>query len=243
MKCSWRVTLLILGLCAATNAVEAAKKPPCKPTLASCPVDGCPASKGDKKLNTKKNRVDSPAAAEIEDWSVSQVIGLNDETPEKWKKNSQRTPLEEIGEGTAVRVKGWLIDAYVTKTPEDTNCFLGAKDDNDIHMNLGSKKTATSHDAMVVEMTPRFRKAGWTVDKLAGLVDDEDHGPYYVRVTGWLMLDSMHVANTTHASPASSYVRPRRSPATAAQDGSRLRAFSRNAGLPPSRPHCFDRSS
>jgi hypothetical protein len=30
-------------------------------------------------------------------------------------------------------------------------------------------------------------------------VDDDDHGPYYVRVTGWLLLDSMHVANTTHA--------------------------------------------
>jgi hypothetical protein len=59
-----------------------------------------------------KNREDSPSAAEMEDWTVSRVIGLNDETPEKWNKNSNRAPLEEIGEGTAVRVQG-LADRRV----------------------------------------------------------------------------------------------------------------------------------
>ncbi len=189
-------TLFVPFLVVAPTAVKAAsRKAPCKPTLNDCPAEGC-GQNIDKVLNRLKNRTDMPQGAAVEDWTVTQVIALNEETPEKWKRNSQRGPLEEIGEGTPVRVKGWLIEAFITKTPEACNCFLRKKEENDIHVNLTARKPGHPEEAMVVEITPRFRKPAWTADKLAALVDQD---PVYVRVTGWLVLDSMHVANTPHA--------------------------------------------
>jgi len=50
---------------------------------------------------------------------------------------------------------------------------------------LVSFRDAVEATAATAEITPRFRKEGWDFDKLGFLGEEK----YYVRVTGWFMLD------------------------------------------------------
>ena len=169
------------------------RKQPCVSTLAQCDADGCG---GDAKLNAKKNI--TQAATGAEDWMISQVIALNEESPESWSSGRDRGELEELGEGEAVRVKGYLIDAFVTRTPESTNCFLRGTENNDFHLNLVRRSDLDKSQSVVAEITPRFRPSGWDITKLQALADARR----YVRVTGYLMFDSAHPGASNHRATA-----------------------------------------
>ena len=54
-----------------------------------------------------------------------------------------------------------------------------------------SSRNAVKATAVTAEITPRFRKPGWEFEKLDYLGEEK----FYVRVTGWLMLDTEHVNN------------------------------------------------
>jgi len=192
-----RKTLVLLLLvfftitvCSPQAYSERKKKKPCVDTLTKCPDEGCG---GDPKLNTLKNREDKPTSAAIEEWKLAQIISLNEEAPTSWKSGSNRDELEELGEGTAVVVKGWLINAHVTKTPETCNCHLTGEENNDFHLNLVPRKADPMDDSVVIEMSPRKRNPKWNIKTLEALSDTV----VYVRVTGWLMFDSAH-ANFSH---------------------------------------------
>lgn len=159
------------------------RRQPCVQTLAQCDNDGCG---GDPKLNAKKNI--TQAASNPEDWTISQIVALEEESPRGWSSGRDRDELEEIAEGTEVRVKGYLIDAFVTRTPESTNCFLRGPENNDFHLNLVRRSDLNKSQSVVVEITPRFRPAGWEISKLEALADARR----YVRVTGYLMYDTAH---------------------------------------------------
>lgn len=186
-------TALIVGT--AVPATTAAK-PPCASSLSTCPKEGC--GGGDPRLNRQKNRTTAPAPGDVEEWTIPEVLDLDEVTPEKWTRGAVRTPLEEIGEGTAIEVKAFLIEAHTTKTPETCNCFLKGAANNDIHLNFVHRSTFTDESAMVGEITPRFRPEGWTVAKLRPLADE----PRYVRVTGWLLLDTQHMGASAHRATA-----------------------------------------
>ena len=117
--------LALFILLASLSSVEIyAAKPPCVQNLGACPNQGCG---GDPALNRGKNRTDLPT--QLEEWSVVDVVDLDEDTPKTWFSNRQE--LKEFAEGTAVVVTGYLINAHVTKTPESTNCYLKGKDNND----------------------------------------------------------------------------------------------------------------
>jgi hypothetical protein len=105
-----------------------------------------------------------------------------------------------LGEGTAVEVKGWLINAHVTKTPETCNCYLKGPDNNDFHLNLVPRNNDMMSDSVVIELSPRSRHTKWKLTTLEALADTIT----YVRVTGWLMFDSAH-ANFSHMPRATSW--------------------------------------
>jgi hypothetical protein len=164
---------------------EAKGKPACVKSLSKCPDKGCG---GDPKLNTFKNQDDAPSSGAVEDWSIADVIELNDKTPKSWKSGADRKPLRDIGEGTAVAIKGYLIHAKMTGTPESCNCFLKGVANNDFHLNIVPTKAGTMKQSLVIEMSPRSRNANWKLPTLQALVGTKT----YVRVTGWLMFDSAH---------------------------------------------------
>ena len=177
-------------LAAIGNYTSPAVKDPCVATLAECPLIGCG---GDPKLNSAKNRTDKPGASDVEKWKLSQIIGLSSLSPASWSSGKDRTDLVDLGEGTAVEVKGWLINVHVTKTPETCNCYLKGQANNDFHLNLVPRKNDSMQDSVVIELSPRSRHTNWKLATLEALADTIT----YVRETGWLMFDSAH-ANFSH---------------------------------------------
>jgi hypothetical protein len=192
-----RIALLLLfGLTvfAFSSDVYAAKKkkaknPPCVKTMAKCPIQGCG---GDPKLNTNKNRTDSPS--DVSNMTIARIIDLNVKSPKTWKSGSDRQPLQDLGEGKAIAVKGYLINAHASGV-EACNCRLTGPANNDFHLNMitakneGKDKKILMKQSLVIEMSPRSRLAGWILPTLQALADQR----MYVRVTGYLMFDTAHV--------------------------------------------------
>jgi hypothetical protein len=181
------VVLAIVGL----TLAGAQKKPKCADSLATCPVTGCVG--GDPELNKLKNRVDSPKEGAIDEMSISDIIALEDDQPDTWTRGRARKELSDLGEGKAIVVKGYLIHAKGSGA-ETCNCRLTGGANNDIHMNIVRRKVDPREESLVVEMTPRIRakEPRWTLKKLTTLADEEE--PPYVRVTGWLLLDTEHIS-------------------------------------------------
>jgi len=107
--------------------------------------------------------------------------------PSSWVKGSERSSLA-FREDKGVVVKAFLRKAH-TSEHETTNCHLTGEANNDIHLDLVSIRGAVKATAVTAEITPRFRKAGWDFDKLNFLGNKK----FYVRVTGWFMLDTEHI--------------------------------------------------
>ena len=189
---SLTITLCALALSPSADG-QRRRREPCVQTLAQCDRDGCG---GDPRLNEQKNRTDQ--ATDPEPWTISQIVALNEESPTSWTSGADRGELEELGEGTPVRVSGYLIDAFVTRTPESTNCFLRGTENNDFHLNLVRRRDLDKSMSVVAEITPRLRRTGWTIGKLQALAEQTR----YVRVTGWLMFDSAHPGASNHRATA-----------------------------------------
>jgi hypothetical protein len=103
-----------------------------------------------------------------------------------------RKPLQELGEGTLVSLKAFILFAK-QEGPESNNCGTNVPDQplfHDIHINLVSSKSITNQcSGVVVEMSPHHRPDSWThenVEKVSKL-------QLPVRVTGQLYFDSSHV--------------------------------------------------
>lgn len=169
--------------------------PPCADVIASlddCPVTGC-GELGDAALNTAKNRTTIPTTAKR--------VTLDDirrmPQPASWNTGADRSSIQGAGrEGSAVSVTGFLLKAKA-EGKESCNCGLSRRPDTDVHLVLVSKmpdaKTkeavAESEETSVTaEITPRVR--GKNEKWLYRNVNDLEGS--YIRVTGYLMLDSKH---------------------------------------------------
>jgi hypothetical protein len=202
---------LAIGLATLNSAPPSPSKkakpeePPCVSKLSDCPFEGC---NGDPELNKLKNRTDKPAASQVEEWKLSDIVDLNDKSPRGWSKKNSRAPLQELHEGTPIVIKGWLIHAMLTGAAETCNCKLEGRDNNDYHLNLVARQNdsqkALMKESIVVELSPRSRLEGWTLPKIKALVNDDPTLTSYVRVTGWLMFDSQH-ASFEHMPRASAW--------------------------------------
>lgn len=181
-----RLYLLSAVLCAGLvyfTQVPAQTQGACATSLATCPKEGC--STGDGELNKKKNRTTEPT--DILTRTLGQIRAFSQ--PSSWVRDSERSSLA-FREDKGVVVKGILRDAR-RSGKETTNCKLSGEENNDFHLDLVSFRDAVKATAVTAEITPRFRKAGWDFEKLDFLGEEK----FFVRVTGWFLLDTEHVNN------------------------------------------------
>ena len=186
----------------AVSSVEApalpalALTPPCSEDIADiteCPITGC-GEGGDANLNTAKNRSDRASSPNV--MTLAQILALRQ--PPRWTTGADRTSIKGPGkEGTPVVVKGYLLKVKA-EGKESCNCGLGRRADTDVHFAVVAKlpdaesPTAVEQSEMgsvTAEITPRVRgdNEKWLFKNINDLEGE------YVRLTGWLMLDTKHL--------------------------------------------------
>ncbi len=168
--------------------------------LGTCGPDG---QGGDALTNHRKNRVDEPAL--YHPVTFAAVAGLP--YPRNHKPSRQQWSASELAviapyEGAAVTVTGFVArgrgviveDAQNSKSGESTNCHMLDDAGVDWHVTLVQQPGDPKSAGIVVETTPRVRANGhsWTPDPLLAAAAAGDS----VRVSGWLMYDPEHYAQT-----------------------------------------------
>jgi hypothetical protein len=166
---------------------------PCATDLEHCPATGC--GGGDKLLNKKKNILTIPGTYEV--ITFDDFRHLEAERPTTWSEGQSRSEVEQLGEGSAVMLMGYLFGAHAG-SPETCNCKLSGELNNDYHINIVENDDDFQVDSIVVEMTPKSRaaKPGWTLAKLNGIPVAPHKQHALVRVSGYLMFDSEHVSRS-----------------------------------------------
>jgi hypothetical protein len=154
-----------------------------------CPDTGC-GPQADPELNKAKNRTDEPAASDVVSHTVD-FMRTSLAQPKIWPAGSDRTSLRGAGqEGTPVVMKGYLWQVKKELTGESCNCKLKTLADTDLHLVIVARPNDPEATSVTVEMTPRVRAGGhpeFTFDNV------KPNKGKYVRVTGWLMLDTEHI--------------------------------------------------
>jgi hypothetical protein len=174
------------------TAISAAQTPVICPTtldgIADCPNGGCGTDAVDMELNKAKNRTDAPGSSEIKHKTLASMRLIAQ--PTQWDTGQDRTTLRQPGkEGTPVEVKGFLL-LVRPGSAESCNCELTRRVDTDVHLVLVDDIDDGEETSVTAELTPRVRSnshSDW-VFKNAKELEGE-----YVRVTGWLMLDTKHI--------------------------------------------------
>lgn len=157
--------------------------------------------------NTAKNDFcasGDPQPMEFDDFKKLQTQVANNKsinwgdknTPTRHKgPTTKREPLEKMGEGNLVVVKGFVLIAR-QEGAESVNCGKNVSNEADYHdIHISIVPTADEDNecnGIVAEMSPHHRPAEWNaanVNKLA-----KAQAP--VRVTGHLFFDSSHVPCT-----------------------------------------------
>jgi hypothetical protein len=188
-------TCLLLSLLVFTSDALAQKKKACAPSLAKCPDQGC-GKKFDALLNRAKNRKTSPASSSVVDMKLEEIKSMDQ--PDTWEENKSRAELKKDGkrEGQAVRVTAFLWKAK-REHGESCNCGLDAKGVpgellTDIHMVLAEHADDPEAISVTAEITPRVRMrhkqpVTWAASRIRALEGK------FIRVTGYLMLDTEHL--------------------------------------------------
>ena len=146
---------------------------------------------GDALLNREKNRFTKPL--DVTDVTVAQILHtpstlLDDAGRHKrqyWPLATMEYVEEEERRG--IRVTGFLVHAKESG-PESCNGYSDSL--RDYHVWISDNPTYDKANAMIVEITPRWKMVHpeWRLSMLERLADEHAR----VRVTGWLMWDEEH---------------------------------------------------
>lgn len=210
--------LLVLCLAASTNAQTkslATFEPSCTtPSYPSPPPSKAPAidtacgvqgaGGAEANQNTAKNNFcasGDPKDMTIADFTNLQQqvnndpsIPFGDASKDGHPKGpaTDRAPLQALGEGSLVRMQGYVLLAR-QEGEESVNCGTKVPNDapyHDIHIELVADATTTDEcGGIVAEMIPHHRPDSWTADNVAMLINAK----LPVRVTGQLFFDSSHL--------------------------------------------------
>ena len=156
----------------------------------------------DPETYRRKNRADAPTRTYLV--TVDAIRDLEDRplwskgrTRAKWTAKDRE--IVHPYEGTPVTVEGYF-EIVKKGSKEGTNCAGSIEDDTDWHIALVADPSEREEEAVVIEPTPRFKRAaGWTIPKASSIaVRERASSPrrpsnaVRVRVTGYLMLDPSH---------------------------------------------------
>lgn len=172
------------------------------PPDSACPITGSGGAEANQ--NTSKNDFCASGDPQPADFNkfkdlqtqVENASGIdwgNKNTPDHKKGPTvDRAPLEQMGEGQLVQLKGFVLAAHQEKA-ESVNCGKNAPVNNvnyDIHISIVPTADETSEcNGIVAEMSPHHRPKEWT----AANVEKIAQAHTAVRVTGHLFFDSSHV--------------------------------------------------
>jgi hypothetical protein len=114
--------------------------------------------------------------------------------PTRWDTGQDRASIRTTGkEGTPVELMGFLL-LVKRGSAESCNCDLSHTVDTDIHLVLvGDPENDGEETSVTAEITPRVRANGhpdWLFKNVNDLQGE------FVKVTGWLMLDTKHIRQT-----------------------------------------------
>jgi len=206
--------LIVLLACLTVQAFSPPKKKKkkttrgedkCATTLVKCDQkfngEGCLKSGNnfDPNLNLQKNRTDVPTS--FRDVTYADMVRMKE--PAKWSRELDRSTLETktidgtvLAEGTPIRVYGYLNIAR-REGAESCNCKLDAEGDKgqhltDIHLAITDEKSTPETRSFTAEITPRIRAMANKPKELIWSSIQNYQG-LFVRVSGYLMLDTEHL--------------------------------------------------
>jgi len=155
----------------------------------TCTMEGDARGAAGKALNRLKNRFNAPAPAQIRpNVTLARMLAPGDD-------------LNRFQSSGGATVTGYVIDVKVGGN-ETCNCHEQAPVDRDTHVELALSPNAPSIQRVIVEVTPRLRARmrqggiDWTTEGLQRTILK-----HWVRVTGWLMFDTMHVNEAENTNP------------------------------------------
>lgn len=157
--------------------------------IASCPPQGDARRQKERDLNVLKRRMDTPSSSQIDpNATLAAILAPGDDTS-RWDDH-----------------KGAIVSGYVAEVKagesESVNCHTKDVQYRDTHIAL--TLDPMSHDEkkwVIVEVTPQWRaqmaKDGvdWSTPTLHKTLLGR-----WVRVTGWLMFDDEHAAQSANTS-------------------------------------------
>ncbi len=145
-------------------------------------------------LDLQKNRATAPTAAQIDsDVTLGAMLSPGDDTSRF--DASQGASVE----GIVIRVKSGSI--------ESCNCHAQDEIDQDTHIELALSAGAPPPQRVVLEVTPRLRKQmkangkDWSTATLSGQNNGGGIVGKWVRITGWLFFDEVHVDVAENTNP------------------------------------------
>lgn len=185
---------------------------PCAANLATCQSTGCSVDNHhDLKLNSLKNIRTSDNSTPVD---ITMAAMKKPHDPKKYKPQSDRQELTNLGEGKTVRLVGYLLAVKPELGGESCNCYLHTPAETDNHLVLVTKTTLDKFklqthasaasikavfakrqaESVTVEFTPRVRldHPNFTHEFLQPMLNTTEQGSMLVRVTGPLMFDSEH---------------------------------------------------
>jgi hypothetical protein len=152
--------------------------------IGSCPNEGC-GRLSDALLNVAKNHSDVPAAPE--DVHVHELVDLDE--PTDWLTGQERDSVPG-DEGREIRMTAFLKTVKTETSGESCNCNQHSPANTDLHVVMDDHKNDQEADSVTAEITPRVRAQShptWNAMKIGSRTGK------FVRITGWLMLDTGHV--------------------------------------------------
>lgn len=153
-----------------------------------CGIEGDGTDIADQLEATAKNNFCAPMA-HPQGVTYEELLNLQQQSANIPKKLDDRKETANLGEGNYITYVALIMDAHYSDTTggEKVNCNLKGNPPNDIHIVLMSKAGETDEcTSTTAEMSPHYRPAGWTPDRLNGLKKP-------VRIRGQLFYDNSHV--------------------------------------------------
>jgi len=190
--------------------VVLAAKPPCAPSLATCPVTGC-ATPGTPHALFNERKRGTPSGGEPITLTFSDFGTLQDQANELVGQGEDLSAADlarltsltvsagTVEEGRLVQITGFIAKGKPphASSGESINCRRLGSQNNDFHIALAESASDTEFDGIVVEMIPQDRPAQWTISKLTAVRAAKRR----VLAIGALFYDNLHFVNSDPANP------------------------------------------
>lgn len=155
----------------------------------SCGIEGDGTKVADQQEAVAKNNFCAPRT-HPQDVTYEELLDLQKQASAVPipREVDDRKEIQNLGEGNYVSYVAVIMDAHYSDTTggEKVNCNEKGNPPNDIHIVLAAKQGETDEcTSTTAEMSPHYRPAGWTPQRLAGLQKP-------VRIRGQLFYDNSH---------------------------------------------------